>query len=75
MWEVIEEKVFGRNKEMKTFMQKKEEVNRKWYLIDAEGLPLGRMATKAAHILRGKHKPTFTPHVNGGDFIDRKSVV
>ena len=54
---------------MKTFMQKKEAVDRKWYLIDANGIPLGRMATKAAHILRGKHKPTFTPHIDGGDFI------
>ncbi|MDD2409644.1 MAG: 50S ribosomal protein L13 [Bacilli bacterium] len=54
---------------MKTFMQRKEDVDRKWYIIDANGLPLGRMATKAAHILRGKHKPTFTPHIDGGDFI------
>ena len=54
---------------MKTFMQKKEAVDRKWYLIDANGLPLGRMATKVAHILRGKHKPTYTPHIDGGDFI------
>ena len=54
---------------MKTFMQAKEAVERKWYVIDAEGLPLGRVATKAAHMLRGKHKPTFTPHVDGGDFI------
>jgi len=56
-------------KNMKTFMQAKEAVERKWYVIDAEGLPLGRVATKAAHMLRGKHKPTFTPHVDGGDFI------
>ncbi len=54
---------------MKTFMQKKETVNRKWYIIDAEGLPLGRVATKAAHMLRGKHKATFTPHIDCGDFI------
>lgn len=54
---------------MKTFMQKKEAVDRKWYVIDATGLPLGRIATKAAHILRGKHKATFTPHIDGGDFI------
>lgn len=54
---------------MKTFMQKNETVDRKWYVIDASGLTLGRMATKAAHILRGKHKPTFTPHIDDGDFI------
>ncbi len=54
---------------MKTFMQRKEDVDHKWYVIDASGLPLGRMASKAAHILRGKHKPTFTPHNDGGDFI------
>ena len=54
---------------MKTFMQKKETVARQWFVIDAEGLPLGRMATKVAHILRGKHKVTFTPHVDCGDYI------
>ena len=54
---------------MKTFMEKKETVNRKWYVIDAENLPLGRVATKAAHILRGKHKVTFTPHVDCGDYV------
>ncbi len=54
---------------MKTFMQKKETVERNWYIIDAEGKNLGRVATKAAHILRGKHKPTFTPHVDCGDFV------
>ena len=54
---------------MKTFMQRKEDVDRKWYVVDAEGLPLGRMASEVAKRLRGKHKPTFTPHVDGGDFI------
>ena len=52
-----------------TYMQKKEEVVRNWYVIDAEGVNLGRLASKAAHILRGKHKPTFTPHVDCGDNI------
>ena len=52
-----------------TFMQKKETVERKWYVIDATDLPLGRLATKAAHILRGKHKVTFTPHVDCGDYV------
>ncbi len=54
---------------MKTFMLRKEDVNTKWYVIDAEGQNLGRVATKAAHILRGKHKVTFTPHVNCGDAV------
>lgn len=54
---------------MTTYMQKKENIDRKWYIIDAEGRPLGRIATKAAHILRGKNKVTFTPHIDGGDFI------
>ena len=52
-----------------TYMQKKEEVVRNWYVLDAEGVNLGRLATKAAHMLRGKHKPTFTPHVDCGDNI------
>ncbi len=52
-----------------TFMQKKETVERKWYVIDATDLPLGRVATKAAHYLRGKHKVTFTPHIDCGDYI------
>lgn len=54
---------------MNTFMQKKETVERKWYVIDAEGKNLGRVATKAAHILRGKHKVTFTPHIDCGDYV------
>lgn len=54
---------------MKTFMQTNETVDRSWFVIDAEGLPLGRIATKAAHILRGKHKATFTPHVDCGDYV------
>ena len=54
---------------MKTFMEKKETVTRNWYVIDAENLPLGRVASKAANILRGKHKVTFTPHVDCGDYV------
>ena len=54
---------------MKTFMQTKETVERNWYVIDAAGKPLGRVATKAAHILRGKHKPTYTPHIDCGDNV------
>ena len=52
-----------------TFMQRKEDVVRNWYVIDAEGLPLGRVATKAAHVLRGKHKVTYTPHIDCGDHV------
>ncbi len=54
---------------MKTYMAKAETVERKWYVIDAEGVVLGRLATKVASILRGKHKPTYTPNVDCGDFI------
>ena len=52
-----------------SYMQRKEDVKRNWYVIDAEGQNLGRVATKVAHVLRGKHKPTFTPHIDGGDFV------
>lgn len=52
-----------------TYMQRKEDVKRNWYVIDAENQPLGRVASKAAHILRGKHKVTYTPNVDCGDYI------
>ena len=54
---------------MTSYMQKKETVERSWYVIDAEGQSLGRVATKAAHVLRGKHKVTYTPHVDCGDYV------
>ena len=54
---------------MKTYLAKNETVQHKWYLIDAEGLVLGRLAVKAANILRGRHKATYTPHVDNGDFV------
>ena len=54
---------------MSTFMEKKQNVERKWYVIDAAGKPLGRVAAQAAVLLRGKHKPTFTPHVDCGDHV------
>lgn len=63
---------------MRTYMAKPNEVERKWYIIDAAGKPLGRVATLAAHILRGKHKPTYTPNVDCGDHvivINAKDVV
>ena len=54
---------------MKSYIAKPADVQRKWYVVDAEGKTLGRMATEIATILRGKHKQTFTPHVDGGDFV------
>ena len=54
---------------MNSYMQKKETVTRNWYVIDAEGKPLGRVASKAAVLLRGKHKPTYTPHIDCGDYV------
>ena len=54
---------------MTSFMQKKETVDRKWYVIDAKDQPLGKVAAKAAHMLRGKHKPTYTPNIDCGDYI------
>ena len=54
---------------MSTFMAKANEVERKWYIIDAAGQPLGKTAVKAANILRGKHRPEFTPHVDCGEFV------
>ncbi|MEX5216375.1 MAG: 50S ribosomal protein L13 [Nitrospiraceae bacterium] len=53
----------------KTYLEKPADVQRKWYLIDAEGKTLGRLATRVATLLRGKHKPTFTPHVDTGDHV------
>ncbi|EGL14506.1 MULTISPECIES: 50S ribosomal protein L13 [Paenibacillus] len=52
-----------------TYMAKPNEVERKWYIIDATGKTLGRLASEAASIIRGKHKPQFTPHVDSGDFV------
>jgi large subunit ribosomal protein L13 len=52
-----------------TFMAKPHEVERKWYVVDAAGKTLGRLASEVASILRGKHKPTFTPHVDTGDHV------
>ena len=54
---------------MSTYMPKAGEVDRKWYVIDAAGKPLGRVAAQAAVLLRGKHKPTFAPHVDCGDHV------
>lgn len=54
---------------MSTFMANAGNVDRKWYVVDAAGLPLGRVASQVASILRGKNKPTFTPHVDAGDHV------
>ena len=54
---------------MSTYMAKAETVERKWYVIDAAGKPMGRTAVAAANILRGKHRPEFTPHVDCGEFV------
>ena len=54
---------------MSTTLAKKETVERKWYVIDAAGKPLGRVSVEIANLLRGKHKPTFTPNVDCGDFV------
>ena len=54
---------------MNTFMQKKETVDRKWYVIDATDVALGRLASQVATVLRGKNKPTFTPHIDCGDYV------
>ncbi len=54
---------------MRTYTPKASEIERCWYVVDAEGLTLGRMATEVARVLRGKHKPTFTPHLDTGDHV------
>ncbi len=54
---------------MKTWTAKKEDVEQRWYVVDAEGETLGRLATRIADTLRGKRKPTYTPHVDSGDFV------
>ena len=54
---------------MSTFLQKKENIERNWYVVDATGKSLGRVATKVATVLRGKHKPTYTPYVDCGDYV------
>jgi len=53
----------------KTFMQRKEDVVRNWYVVDATDVVLGRLSTEVATVLKGKQKPTFTPHVDGGDYV------
>ena len=54
---------------MKSFIEKPQNVERKWFIVDAEGKTLGKVASRVASILRGKHKSTFTPHVDCGDYV------
>ena len=53
----------------KTYIPKATEIERRWYIVDAEGLTLGRLATQVATVIRGKHKPSFTPHLDVGDYV------
>ena len=54
---------------MKTFMANAQTITRKWYVVDAENKTLGRLATEVASVLKGKHKPSYTPHVDNGDYV------
>jgi len=54
---------------MKTYTLKPRDVEHRWHLVDAAGVPLGRLASHVAQLIRGKHKPTFTPHMDGGDYV------
>jgi large subunit ribosomal protein L13 len=65
----VEFKGYRKTRIQRSFLQKKEEVVRKWYIIDASDKLLGRLATQVATILMGKHKPAYTPHVDCGDFV------
>ena len=60
---------FRRRIQMKTYVPKPEEVQKRWYVVDAEGKVLGRLASKIAAVLRGKHKPYFSPHLDTGDYV------
>jgi large subunit ribosomal protein L13 len=54
---------------MKTYTLKQSELEHQWHVVDAEGVVLGRLASRVAQLIRGKHKPTFTPHMDGGDYV------
>lgn len=60
---------FQGGRPMKTFMASPDTIDRKWYVVDAEGKTLGRLASEIAKVLRGKHKPIFTPHMDTGDYV------
>ena len=55
---------------MKTFTATPHDITHDWHVVDATGVPLGRLASVVAQLIRGKHKPTYTPHMDGGDFVD-----
>lgn len=59
----------GKTPLQRTYMAKEHEVDKKWYVVDARGKTLGRLASQVAAVLRGKHKPTYTPHVDSGDYV------
>ena len=61
--------IFTEGLKMSTYMPKASEITRDWYVIDAAGQTLGKVATKAADLIRGKHKPTFVPHLDCGDYV------
>lgn len=61
--------VEGEDALQRTYMAKEQEVDKKWYVVDARGKTLGRLASQVAALLRGKHKPTYTPHVDSGDYV------
>ena len=65
----IENKIGGKKRAYNIYMAKAGEVERKWYVVDATDVPLGRLSAVVASVLRGKNKPTFTPHVDTGDFV------
>jgi large subunit ribosomal protein L13 len=54
---------------LKTYTLKRRDIDHRWHLVDADGVVLGRLASKVAQVIRGKHKPTFTPHMDGGDYV------
>ena len=54
---------------MKTYTLKPGDIEHRWHVVDATGVPLGRLASRVAQVIRGKHKPTFTPHMDGGDYV------
>ena len=59
----------AQNEPMKTFSAKPQDISHDWHVVDADGIPLGRLASEVAQLIRGKHKPTFTPHMDCGDFV------
>ena len=65
----METMIFNGGNTMKTFMASPATIDRKWYVVDAEGKTLGRLASEVAKVLRGKNKPIFTPHIDTGDYV------